>query len=664
MKKLQIGKSMIWKLLIGVGVLLAAGLVFLIFALNNREEPVQPEEQEDLVIAVNSEEEERGDLVDAVMQTKQTDTYHGPIVPVCVYKQDELPRIVCWGDSLTEASDGHAYPDVLGTLTDAKIINYGLHSDSTRAIAVREGATPIYASECVIPGEVAPVAIRVTFAGGKSAQILRNGSVGVNPCMLGGVPGTLSLTGSGYTFIRSKAGSPVAIAGGTRISTQASMNRSSKDIVILFSGANDGLDASKAEELIENQQRILDDIGSPHYVVIGLTYADESDDLDEINEEMAKSYGEHFLDIRDYFLSYGLADAGITPTAQDEKDIKAGIIPDSLRQDHVHGTPDFYREIAEQVYRKLMYLGYLPLDPVYAADDFGVQRVVFWGDSLTEGTGGEGVTIPNVVQECAKKDDKEITVRNYGVYSEKSSLIAARAGGNPMRLDKKITIPADTEPVEIVPVSDMAGHEMLLVFGGDKELSARGEYDGDNSVNPCILAGVEGNVSIDPKDGTRYFTRLKPGKEVTAKVGEQLEFFAMRDKRKSDILVIWNGSNDDLTPENVKDTFAYIHSIVDFTGTDRYIVLNMIKTGAIPQILEVNEAFEEEFGEHLLDIYSYMMGPAFEDAGVEPTDEDKSEMAKKRMPASFCIDSSHFNSTGYTLIGKQVYQKLCELGYL
>ncbi len=659
------------KWLLGIGAVVLVVLLLCIIRLNFHEEPVEPTEEPELVIEINETPEEEKLLVEAGMRKKEADPYHGPIVPLAVYDREELPRIVCWGDSLTEAGNGQAYPDVLGTLTEAKIVNYGLHSDSTKAIALREGATPLYVSECVIPAGTEAVPVRLTLPNGNRPSILKNGAVGVNPCMIGTVRGNLALTGDGYTFTRSEPGEEVAIAAGTRLMTQGAMNKKKDDVVILFSGANDGLNKQLAGELIDTQKRILTDIGSEQYVIIGLTYADVPEDLGSINEQMAEAYGEHFLDIRDYFLHYGLADAGITANAEDDKDIRAGVVPTSLREDRVHGTSEFYRLLGEQVYRKLMHLGYLPLDPAYkqetttAGESSGLPRVVFWGDSLTESTKGGDVTFPKVVQEMAQADGKEIEIKNYGVFGEKSSLIAARAGGNPMRLNNTVTIPADTTPVEVVPVSDMFGYEMLLVFGGDKELSAREEFSADNSVNPCVIAGVEGNLSIDAHEGKRYFTRLTPGEAVVAKEGEQIYFWPMRDKREDDILVIWSGSNDDLTPSNVKDTIRYIQSIIDYTGCERYIVLNMMKIEVIENIEAVNQAFADAFGDHCLDIYDYLLHDAMDEAGITPDERDKEMLAAGRMPVSLRGDmDGHFNAEGYTLIGKEVYRKLCEMGYL
>ncbi|MCR5222730.1 MAG: hypothetical protein K6D90_07700 [Lachnospiraceae bacterium] len=658
-------KKAVWKWAIGIGAVLAILGTVCIWKLNNREPKVHPEEDKELIIEVNDEEEEqKAGLENASMQTSEADPYHGPVAPLCVYDRQELPRIVCWGDSLTEES-GYSYPEVLKSLTDAKVINYGLHNDSTRAIAVRAGAVSLKAGAFVIPEDQTPVPLTVTLSGGKQSQILSNGSVGVNPCMIGGVRGYLALGDGGLTFFRSDPGLPVSIADGTPVITQGALNKNKEDVVILFSGANDGLDKEKAEGLIEQQQMILDHLGSSQYIVISLTYADVMEDVPAINAKMKAAYGEHFLDFYDYMIRYGLEDAGIEPTDEDKKDMEEQRIPSSLLADHVHGTEEYYKLLAEQVFRKLMFLGYLPLHEDYRQDIAHNPRVVFWGDSITECTNGGDVTFPNVVKELAAEDGITIDVKNYGVYAEKSSLIAARAGGNPMRLNKTVTIPADLTPVEVEPVSDMFGWEMLLVFGGDPERSARAEFNRDNSINPCVIAGVEGNLSMDAKENKRYFTRLKPGEEVVAREGEQIRFWAMRDKRKDDILVIWSGTNDELTPEKCPETFKYIHSIIDFTGTDRYIVINMQKIEEMPQIDEINELFAKEFGEHCLDIYSYLLNDAMDEAGLTPTEEDKEMLKERRMPMSIRSDmAGHFNEAGYTMIGHEIYRKLRSLGYL
>lgn len=284
-----------------------------------------------------------------------------PVEPIAEFS-GELPRIVCWGDSLTESVDGKAYPDFLRELAQTKVVNYGVHAETTKSIAMREGAVPITVGAFVISENRVPIAVEVASGSGSGIQLLKNGSAGVNPCYIGGVAGTLlyeQIEGR-YYFTREEEGEAVLVEEGSRLITAGMANKHKDDILIIFTGTNDGPDTSSIYDIIKIQKAMLDYADCEKYVIIGLTCKKVIPEIEEVNNILAKEYGEHFLDIRSYFLSYGLAEAGLTPTAQDRVDLKNGEIPSGLRRDYVHGNVYFYEILAGQVYRKLQYLGYVP----------------------------------------------------------------------------------------------------------------------------------------------------------------------------------------------------------------------------------------------------------------------------------------------------------------
>lgn len=279
------------------------------------------------------------------------------------------------------------------------------------------------------------------------------------------------------------------------------------------------------------------------------------------------------------------------------------------------------------------------------------KRVVCWGDSLTEGTGGDGVTMPNTLEELSGA-----TVLNYGVYAEQTSCIAARQGGNPQTLVEDIVIPADCTPVKAT-VSGNYGYEMLLVFG-------------NAGINNVTLGGIEGTYEVHD-DANRYFTRLTPGEETPLPAGTQLFTHGMTDKRDDDILVIWAGGND--TPnseEEFQAVFKKIDEMIEYQGCTRYIVISDMNPHArIPLTDEFNEAFKNKYGEHFLDLRSYMINDALDQLGITPTDADKAAVEKGDIPVSLRMASDdenevHGNSHYYRIAGEQVYKKLQELGYL
>ena len=282
------------------------------------------------------------------------------------------------------------------------------------------------------------------------------------------------------------------------------------------------------------------------------------------------------------------------------------------------------------------------------ADNSG-KRVVCFGDSLTVGTGGEGTTMPDTI---AKLSGAEVL--NYGGYGESASCIAARQGGNPQYLVEDIVIPADTTPVR-AQCSGKYGYEMLLVFA-------------DAGINNVMLNGIEGTYTM--VDDERCFTRLTPGEEVKVPAGTQLFTHAMLDKRDDDILVIWAGSNNGIeTEDQIPALIEQIDEMIEYQGNDTYVVVSLTsRHRRIPLVDKVNENLKNHFGEHYLDLRSYMVNEALSELNITPTKLDNQAIAAGDIPVSIRYstdeEENHGNADFYRLAGEQIYKKLVELGYL
>lgn len=276
------------------------------------------------------------------------------------------------------------------------------------------------------------------------------------------------------------------------------------------------------------------------------------------------------------------------------------------------------------------------------------KRILCWGDSLTEGTGGDGVDYPKVVGELSGHE-----VLNYGVYAERASLIAARQGGNPQHVVDLSEIPADTTPVKVNVVGDNGAWEMWC-------------NNGDAGINPCVINGVEGTLTINMEAGERQFTRLSAGEPVSVNDGDKFTTAAMRDMQDDDILIIWSGSSDGwFDDRSITDIIGYQKSMIDFAGCTEYIIINYTAKPNIGEEIDAwNEALKSEYGEHYLDIRGYLMENGLSDAGIEATEQDLEDIRNGQIPTSLRSDESHFNAKGYELIGQKVYEKLLELGYI
>lgn len=272
------------------------------------------------------------------------------------------------------------------------------------------------------------------------------------------------------------------------------------------------------------------------------------------------------------------------------------------------------------------------------------NRIICWGDSLTYGQGGNGVTYPSVLEEKFN-----LKVKNYGIQGETARQIAIRMGL------LKMTVGEFELPSEAIPV------EVTLWQGGEDPIMMR---LGDCAINPCKIAGVEGELSYRAEDNKYYFTREKAGEEVLIEEGTEVETFASEDKRDSDIVILFAGTNLPPDKNTVGELIDIEQQMIQYLQTERYVVIGLTSKTLIPDIEPINEALSEAFGEHFLDIRSYLLEHGLEDAGLEPSEQDILDLEKGEIPSGIRVDEVHGNEVFYRIIGEQVAKKIEELGYI
>lgn len=279
-----------------------------------------------------------------------------------------------------------------------------------------------------------------------------------------------------------------------------------------------------------------------------------------------------------------------------------------------------------------------------------IPGIVCWGDSLTFGTGGDGISYPSVLEERLNKDRFYINVINMGIGGENTVTIAGRAGGIPFRL-KEFTIPAEPIPVEII-------------YQEDEGKSIRPCEYGDSGINPCIINGVNGRLSGErAEDGIMryFFTRSEQGEAVYVPEGTEVETWAA--SQFSDyIYVVFMGENHGW--DNIQDLIEQQQAILSMQKkyADYYIVVGL-PTGTKEERQELEEALYETYGDKFLNIREYLSTQGIYDAGLKPSEEDLSRMEEGLIPTSLLADHIHFNADGYRLIGNFMYERMNELGY-
>ena len=335
-----------------------------------------------------------------------------------------LPGIVCWGDVTTAGSAGNvSFPTRLQELIDANIVdkydfvrtlesteglgritdwsvytvdipvvNMGGGKENTATVAGRNGAVPFVVSEAfTIPATTERVPIKIKSSGkelldallpegssyfGTATTVtpLTQGDAGINPVVINGVEGTLTLDTevyysskiTKYTFARLEPGAEVAVEEGAVITTAAS-SQYRDYIPVIFTGTYDD-SLSTAEQLIAFQKEIINHqiANKDRYIILGLYCMDQrwdkgrTQDLEAFETAMLQEYGDHYINVHKYLLSDGLTDADIKMTNIDYDDIRYNKVPMSLRSssDESELNAVGYQLVGKIVYDRMDKLGY------------------------------------------------------------------------------------------------------------------------------------------------------------------------------------------------------------------------------------------------------------------------------------------------------------------
>ena len=298
--------------------------------------------------------------------------------------------------------------------------------------------------------------------------------------------------------------------------------------------------------------------------------------------------------------------------------------------------------------------------------------IICWGDALTAGAGGNGTNYPKVLETrineniiekydlssgitgeykyLAKQEEYDINIKvlNMGVGEETSSTILGRNGAVPFVLADDLIIPEGKTSIEIKFRSKNGENVNPLI-------------QGKSGMESVTISNVDGVISYNIKKGAYFFTRSTSGNSVTAPVGT--EIITSGSKIGKDyITVIFIGKDDgDIDPNTL---IARQKAIIDAQerNKDRYIIIGL-HTGTAASRQSMEKLMQSTYGNKYINLREYMSTKELEDAGISPSVEDKSRMALGQTPRSLLADHVHFNSTGYTLLGNLVYERMEELGY-
>lgn len=264
-----------------------------------------------------------------------------------------------------------------------------------------------------------------------------------------------------------------------------------------------------------------------------------------------------------------------------------------------------------------------------------------WGDSLTAGAGGGGVSYPAV---CAS--ELGISVLNCGVGGENCQTIAARQGGN------NVVIPAGSVNGTYQTLTDIFGNELAPLLQGN----------GNGSGNKLIIEGQE--CSLSYASGTGYTISGYTGNELSVPT---LACFA-GSNFTGDIVTIWIGTNGGAFPgytAGIDMRIAWINSMIKHIGHKRYVILGLtVGEETASFYIDEENRMKQAFGNKYFPTRKYLIESGLTIAGITPTSQDETDIAAGKVPTSLKSDSVHLNASGYTAVGKLLANKIRSLGYV
>lgn len=256
---------------------------------------------------------------------------------------------------------------------------------------------------------------------------------------------------------------------------------------------------------------------------------------------------------------------------------------------------------------------------------------------------------------ATQSDNNYLTISGFAASTPATTQTLAQAS----RIDTLSNVSISGAQISNATVSGLTGLTTSML--GDFSYATTSSYGHIAAWGDSITMGYGGSPSF-PTDlsfltGYSVFNGGRGGDTSTQILTRML---AAGDKR-SWPTIIWAGRNNYTDPTSVK---ADIASMVASLGHSHFIVLSILNgasegatTTAYAQIAALNNDLASTYGNHYLDIRSYLVSQ------YNPNNpEDVVDFAADVPPASLRYDFLHPNTTGYSKIAQYLQGKLGLIG--
>lgn len=260
-------------------------------------------------------------------------------------------------------------------------------------------------------------------------------------------------------------------------------------------------------------------------------------------------------------------------------------------------------------------------------------NLVCWGDSLTAGAGGGGTTYGTVINSVFPN----AKIYNGGVGGDRPSQVVFRSGAD------CFYIPANVNPSNpFTPTTPDGLCEAPYNIP---------PFTNSTSFN-VIVEGVTYTATKDTSE-TLHISGLNTTKTYPRSV-------RIAETIKGDVTIIWCGTNGSRLYDAI---YPKVDAIISSLENNNYIVIGILAD--TDSVEGANASLQERYGAHFLDLKPLIVNYGLAMAGITPTTQDNTDIANGDVPTSLMASGSrlHFNSTGYTVIGNFIVDKLRGMGY-
>lgn len=276
--------------------------------------------------------------------------------------------------------------------------------------------------------------------------------------------------------------------------------------------------------------------------------------------------------------------------------------------------------------------------------------IACWGDGLTYGTFGEGVSYPSVLEEIMKKENYPYSVDNMGVYGEDSRTVLGRTGALPFVIGEDFTIDGNSELIKI----DIKSEDGNVVYPCIQDYNP--------GFNPCIVDGVKckiyGETSpVSLTEASAYYLNRQDNstRNVEVSAGTEIMTSGSLDyDNYINILWIGDGGGYSTDTELIEQSERFADK---FGETDKYLIIGRME-GTDEENYTYDREMEKKFGDHYLNVREILSSEKI--AGVEYSERDKESMEEGSVPNCLKKDE-YLKDIGYEAVAELVFERLKEL---